>query len=67
MGSDLPGGSGYQFLARILGPIRAAKLLKFFQNEDYEKVATYSRTEINRLIDKKLEALQNFLATLEID
>ncbi|MEZ0216424.1 MAG: glycosyltransferase family 2 protein [Rariglobus sp.] len=44
------GGSGFQLLARMLGPERAARLLKSYQGSPYEKIRTMSDADFKRLL-----------------
>ncbi len=44
------GGRGFQLLARILGPEKAARLLKFHQTVSYEKIRTMDDATFQRLL-----------------
>jgi hypothetical protein len=45
------GGESFQLLARGLGPVAAARLLRWWQNGRYEDCRTMRRDELLRLID----------------
>ncbi|MDF3056757.1 MAG: glycosyl transferase [Rariglobus sp.] len=44
------GGGGFQLLARMLGPINAARLLKLYQTSSYEKIRTMDDATFQQLL-----------------
>lgn len=46
----LLGGRGFQMIARLVGPVRAARVLKRYQTEPYAKSRTMDDATFNRLL-----------------
>lgn len=44
------GGHGFQLLARVFGPEKAARILKLYQGSSYEKIRTMDDASLQRLL-----------------